>query len=106
MPLSSNCGISPPSWVCGLESETVTRAPRACRTNAAAAPDLPSPTTKTRLSLISITRLPLPALIRLCHDSRALAQLQCGKSKECKYQGRYPEAHDDLRFRPSQQLKM
>src|SRR5438270_9158977 len=111
MPLSSRRGINPPSCVCGLESETVTRAPRASKNSAAAAPDFPSPTTRIRLSFTSIHRLPSSPRrsyreTRLCHDFSALAQLQCGESKECKYQRRHPEAHDDLRFRPPQQLEM
>src|SRR3954463_2503515 len=35
-----------------------------------------------------------------------LAQLQRGESKECKHQRRDPEAHDDLGFRPSQELEV
>ena len=38
----------------GFESETVTRAPRDFRKRAEATPDLPRPTTRTRLSLRSI----------------------------------------------------
>src|SRR3954463_15966102 len=35
-----------------------------------------------------------------------LAQLQRGQSKECKHQRGDPEAHDDLRFRPTEQLEV
>src|SRR4051812_18166791 len=96
--------MNPPSCACGFESETVTRAPRASKNSAAAAPDLPRPTTRILLSLTPISAA--RPLNRLCHGFRALAQLQCGESKECKYQRRHPEAHDHFGFRPSEQLEV
>ena len=58
IPWSSRTGISLPSWSCGFASETVTRAPLACRKSADATPDLPRPTTSTRLLARSIKALP------------------------------------------------
>src|SRR6266481_521597 len=118
MPWSSRIGISSRSWSGDLVSETVTRAPRSLRNRAAATPDLPSPTTRTRLSLrstgVSFTTetwkqaekrgrlFPLD----LCSHGRFSSQFQSGQGEQREDQRRDPEADDHFRFRPSQQLEM
>src|SRR4029077_16057887 len=54
IPCSSRSRISSRSSASGLLSDTVTRAPRDFKKSAEATPDLPRPTTSTRLLLRSI----------------------------------------------------
>src|SRR5207249_1029361 len=85
-----------------------------------ATPERPSPTTSTRLPLTSkifttvirgtlqnqyAIRSPDPRLFR-CLCGERLSQFQGGQCEQRKHQRRNPESHDDLRFRPSHQLKM
>src|SRR5271157_5208372 len=103
MPWSSSSGISCGSCSSVLASETATRAPCFSRKRALATPDLPSPTTSTRLPLISIIDSSATIVPRF---SAWLAQLQRGESKECKHQGGDPETHNHLGLTPAQQFEM
>src|SRR4029077_187002 len=105
IPCSSRSRISSRSSASGLESDTVTRAPRDLRKRAEATPDLPSPTTRTRLLLRSIefvspqshrdsekkqTRL---SFLRVSVPPWwiFLSQFQRRQRKQRKHQRRYPE---------------
>src|SRR5215475_9062991 len=118
MPWSRSRGISSRSWSGDFVSETVTRAPRAFRNSADATPDLPSPTTSTRLSLTSTEIQFLPqshrdtektawALLRASLSPWWIAflpQLQGREREQSKDQRCDPEAHDHLRLRPTQKF--
>ncbi len=66
IPASISAGISPASAAALRESETVTFAPRSRRNRAAEIPDLPAPTTSTRLFFSSIASrfYPVPRIYR------------------------------------------
>src|SRR5208283_5345933 len=120
MPCSSRSRISSRSSASGLESDTVTRAPRDFRKSAEATPDLPRPTTSTRLLFRSIkffsprrhgdtekkqTRCWSPPCLR-ASVVHSLSQFQRGQRKQRKYQRCNPEAHNHFRFRPAQQFEV
>src|SRR5450631_2402720 len=90
MPCSSRSRISSRSSASGLESDTVTRAPRDFRKSAEATPDLPRPTTRTRLFCSSIQ----------------LSQFQGGQREQREDQRCDPEAHNHFRLRPAQQFEV
>src|ERR1039458_1083536 len=101
MPRSSSAGISLRNWSSRLASLTVTCAPRDSRNSAAAMPDLPSPTTRTRLPLTSID-----AFLPWSGPYFNLPQFQRGECKQCEDQRADPEAHNHLRLRPAKLLKV
>src|SRR5207244_11400850 len=101
-------------------SEAVTSAPRDCKKSAEATPERPSPTTSTRLPITSklfttakwrtlqnqyAIRSPHPRLFH-CLCGERLSQFQGSQCEQRKHQRRNPESHDDLRLRPSHQLKV
>ncbi len=80
MPSSSSDGMSLASASALRMSETVTWAPRRRKNNAAARPDLPSPTTNTFLPLSSIIVLPQACMIR---DSSILHRMSSAQMRVC-----------------------
>src|ERR1700678_1124902 len=113
MPCSRRAGISLAKAAAERMSETVTCAPCWRRNRAADRPDLPNPTTRTFLPFNSIRT---PALIGSIANSNcgtqrrcgcaALAEFERGECKQCKHQGRNPEADDDFGFAPAEELEV
>src|ERR1700722_14115863 len=107
-----------------LGSDTVTRAPCAFKNSADATPDLPRPTTSTRLSLSSIkvisprrhrdtetqretkSRTRFSPCLRVSVVNSFLSQFQRRQREQRKHQRRDPEADNNFRLRPAHQFEV